>query len=176
RYFSERKTEWGAAFNYDGDDSRPVRDFIAGNAEYWVRDYHLDGLRLDATQSIFDDSREHILAELARRARTAAGGRSIVLIAENEPQETDLVRSPERGGYGLDALWNDDFHHSAMVALLGQREAYYTDYLGRAQEFVACMKHGYLYQGQPYAWQQKRRGSPAFDLAPSSFVAFLENH
>jgi maltooligosyltrehalose trehalohydrolase len=176
RYFSKRSTEWGAAFNYDGEDNRPVRDFIAGNAEYWIREYHFDGLRLDATQSIYDRSPEHILAELARRARAAAAGRSIVLVAENEPQDTDLVRAPARGGQGLDALWNDDFHHSAMVALLGSREAYYTDYLGRAHEFVAAMKHGYLYQGQWYAWQKKRRGRPAFDLEPRHFVAFLENH
>jgi maltooligosyltrehalose trehalohydrolase len=176
RYFSERATEWGAAFNYDGEDSRPVRDFIAGNAEYWIREYHFDGLRLDATQSIYDRSPEHILAELARRTRAAAAGRSIVLVAENEPQDTDLVRTPARGGLGLDALWNDDFHHSAMVALLGSREAYYTDYLGRAHEFVAAMKHGYLYQGQRYVWQKKRRGQPAFDVEPRHFVAFLENH
>lgn len=176
RYFSERKTEWGAAFNYDGADSRPVRDFIAGNAEHWIHEYHFDGLRLDATQSIFDDSREHILAELARRARAAADCRSIVIVAENEPQESKLVRSTESGGYGLDALWNDDFHHSAMVALLGNREAYYTDYLGRAHELVAALKYGFLYQGQYYGWQKKRRGTPAFDLAPRHFIAFLENH
>lgn len=176
RYFSERATEWGAAFNYDGRDSRPVRDFIAGNAEYWIRELHFDGLRLDATQSIFDESEEHIVAEIARRARAAAGARQVVLIAENEPQDTALVRPREHGGHGLDAVWNDDLHHSALVALLGCREAYYTDYQGRAHELVAAMKYGYLYQGQHYSWQKKRRGTPAFDLPPRSFVTFLENH
>jgi maltooligosyltrehalose trehalohydrolase len=176
RYFSERDTEWGAAFNYDGRDSRPVRDFIAGNAEYWIRDYHMDGLRIDATQSMFDASEEHILAEVTRRARAAAGDRSILIIAEYEPQQSELVRTPAQGGYGLDLVWNDDFHHSATVALVGNREGYYTDYLGRANEFVAAMKHGYLFQGQRYAWQQKRRGTPTFGIAPRQFVAFLENH
>jgi maltooligosyltrehalose trehalohydrolase len=175
-YFSKRATEWGAAFNYDGEHSRPVRDLIAGNAEYWIREYHLDGFRLDATQSMFDDSHEHILTELTRRARAAAGHRSILLIAENEPQDTNLVRPSARGGNGLDAVWNDDFHHSATVALVGSREAYYTDYLGRAHELVAAIKYGHIYQGQYYGWQNKRRGSPAFDLEPRQFVAFLENH
>jgi maltooligosyltrehalose trehalohydrolase len=175
-YFSRRATDWGAAFNYDGEHNRPVRDFIAGNAEYWIREYHVDGFRLDATQSIFDDSREHMVTEIARRARATASPRSILLIAENEPQQTDLVRPSAQGGNGLDAVWNDDFHHSAMVALLGSREAYYTDYLGRAHEFVAAMKYGHLYQGQHYVWQKKRRGTPAFDLQPRRFVAFLENH
>ena len=176
RYFSDRATDWGAALNYDGRDSRAVRDFIAGNAEYWIREFHFDGLRLDATQCIFDESEEHIVTELARRARAAAGKRSIVLVAENEPQDTNLVRPREHGGNGLDAVWNDDFHHSATVTLLGCREAYYTDYLGRAQEIVAAMKYGYLYQGQYYTWQKQRRGAPAFDLEPRCFVAFLENH
>jgi maltooligosyltrehalose trehalohydrolase len=176
RYYSDRATEWGPGFNYDGKDSRAVRDYIAGNAEYWIREYHLDGLRLDATQSIFDRSSEHIISELARRARSAAGERTLVLIAENEPQDTNLIRPPVNEGLGLDAVWNDDFHHSAMVALLGSREAYYTDYLGRAQEFIAAAKYGYLYQGQYYNWQNKRRGIPALDLHPRCFVAFLENH
>src|SRR6185436_16795891 len=83
---------------------------------------------------------------------------------------------PEKGGYGLDALWNDDFHHSAMVALIGRNEAYYTDTLGRPQEFISAAKWGYLYQGQNYSWQKKRRGTPAFDLPPTAFVHFLQNH
>jgi len=175
-YFSKRETEWGAAFNYDGDHCAPVRAFIAGNAEHWIREYHFDGLRLDATQSVYDDSDEHILAELARKARAAAAGRSILLVAENEPQETRLVRPAAEGGYGLDALWNDDLHHSALVALTGRREAYYSDYRGRASELVAALKYGYLYQGQHYVWQKKRRGTPTYDLPTHAFVAFLENH
>jgi maltooligosyltrehalose trehalohydrolase len=153
-----------------------VREFFIANAGYWIEEYHLDGLRLDATQSMPDRSREHIIAEIGRRARTAAGARTIVLIAENEPQETRLVRPPERDGYGLDALWNDDFHHSAMVALTGRTEAYYSDHRGTAQELLSAAKWGYLFQGQRYAWQRQRRGTPAFDLAPEQFVTFLENH
>jgi maltooligosyltrehalose trehalohydrolase len=125
---------------------------------------------------MFDASDEHIISELGRRARVAAGRRTLVLIAENEPQDTNLLRSIAQRGCGLDAVWNDDFHHSATVALLGLRQAYYTDYLGRAQEFVAAMKFGYLYQGQHYGWQKKRRGAPGLDLEPRRFVAFLENH
>jgi maltooligosyltrehalose trehalohydrolase len=176
RYFSDHATGWGMGLNYDGRDNRAVRDFIAGNAEYWIREYHFDGLRLDATQSILDASDEHIVTELARRVRSAAANRTVVLVAENEPQDTNLLRPASQGGNGLDAVWNDDFHHSALVALLGRREAYYVDYLGRAQEFIAAMKYGYLYQGQHYRWHNGRRGVPAFDLDPRRFVAFLENH
>jgi maltooligosyltrehalose trehalohydrolase len=177
-YFSDRyKTDWGEAINFDGDDAGPVREFYLANAAHWIDEYHLDGLRLDATQNIYDESEgEHILAAIARVTRRAAGQRSIVLIAENEPQESKLVRSPDQGGYGLDMLWNDDFHHTARVALTGRAEAYYTDYRGRPQEFISAMKYGYLYQGQFYAWQKKPRGVSALDLPPSAFVTFLDNH
>ena len=87
-----------------------------------------------------------------------------------------MVRAPEAGGYGIDALWNDDFHHSGIVAMTGRNEAYYTDYRGTAQEFVSAAKYGYLYQGQRYKWQKKSRGAPAFDLNPWNFVAYLQNH
>ena len=100
----------------------------------------------------------------------------MIFIAENEPQEVKLVRSPEQGGYGLDGLWNDDFHHTAMVALTGRNEAYYTDYLGTPQEFISSMKYGYLYQGQRYKWQKKRRGTPGLDINPAAFVTFIQNH
>ena len=93
-------------------NSAPVREFFAANAAYWIDEFHLDGLRLDATQQIFDRSADHILAVITRRVREAAGGRGTLVVAENEPQETKLVRSTDVGGYGIDALWNDDFHHS----------------------------------------------------------------
>ncbi len=146
------------------------------NAGHWIAEYHLDGLRLDATQTIFDASSDHILAALARRVRQAAGGRKTFLSAENEAQEAVLARPLEQGGYGIDNLWNDDFHHSAMVALTGHNEAYYSDFLGSPQELVSAAKWGYLFQGQHYRWQKKRRGTPALDLAPSQFVTFLQNH
>src|SRR5262249_17742179 len=136
-YFTDRyKNEWGEAINFDGEQSGPVREFFVANAAYWVEEFHLDGLRLDATQQIFDNSPEHILAAIGRGVRKAGGRRSVYLVAENEPQHARLVRPPEKGGYGLDALWNDDFHHSAMVVLSGHNEAYYSDFRGAPQEFV----------------------------------------
>jgi maltooligosyltrehalose trehalohydrolase len=173
---SRHRTDWGEAVNFDGEDSAGVREFVLANAVHWIREYHLDGLRLDATQDIHDDSERHILAELAAAARGAAGGRRLWMVAENEPQQTRLVRPPQAGGLGLDALWNDDFHHSAMVALTGRREAYYTDYLGSPQELLSEMKYGYLYQGQRYRWQKQRRGTPALDLPRHAFVNFIQNH
>jgi maltooligosyltrehalose trehalohydrolase len=176
-YFSkEYKNDWGEGINFDGEHCAEVREFYLANVEYWIREFHLDGLRLDATQEIFDKSPVHILLDISRRARSTAGKRQIVLIGENEPQKTILVRSPESGGYGLDALWNDDLHHSALVALTGRNEAYYTDYVGNPQEFVSAAKYGYLYQGQWYTWQKNRRGTPTLDLEPSAFVNFIQNH
>jgi maltooligosyltrehalose trehalohydrolase len=98
------------------------------------------------------------------------------MVAENEPQHARLVRAPGRGGYGLDALWNDDFHHAARVALTGRAEAYYMDYAGRPQELVSAVKHGFLYQGQHYAWQRQRRGAAARDIERAAMVAYIQNH
>jgi maltooligosyltrehalose trehalohydrolase len=176
-YFSNHyECEWGDAINFDGPNSGPVREFFITNAGYWIEEFHLDGLRLDATQQIFDSSKENVMAAIARRVREGAGERTTFLVAENEPQETKLVRDPKRGGYGLNALWNDDFHHTAVVAVTGRAEAYYSDYRGTPQEFISAIKWGYLYQGQWYAWQSQRRGSPALDLHPSNFVTFIQNH
>jgi maltooligosyltrehalose trehalohydrolase len=117
-----------------------------------------------------------VIAEIVAAARAAAGPRPIYVVAENEPQDTAIVRGTERGGFGADALWNDDAHHAAMVALTGRREAYYRDYQGSAQELISAARFGYLYQGQWYAWQKKRRGTPALDLPPHAFISYLENH
>ena len=176
-YFTDRyECEWGEAVNFNGLGSGPVREFFAANAAHWIEEFHLDGLRLDATQQIFDASEEHVLVGIGRAVRRAAGGRTTLIVNENEPQHACLVRPPECGGYGLDAIWNDDFHHSAMVALTGRNEAYYGDYLGSAQELLACAKWGFLYQGQRYIWQGKRRGTPSLDLPPARLVNFLQNH
>ncbi|HEX4666317.1 MAG TPA: malto-oligosyltrehalose trehalohydrolase [Chthoniobacterales bacterium] len=176
-YFTHRyKTDWGTPPNFDGPNSGPVREFFLTNARYWIEEFHFDGFRFDATQSIFDQSGEHILAALGKAARAAAGARSVFLVAENEPQETRLVRPRAEGGYGLDSLWNDDLHHTALVALTGRHEAYYTDYRGTPQEFVSTVKHGFLYQGQRYFWQKKRRGTSTRGLGPEAFVGFIENH
>ena len=162
----ERKgNDWGDALNFDGPESGPVREYFAANAGYWISEYHLDGLRLDATHAIHDSSSEHILAQISRHARDAAGERSILLIAENEAQNVRLLRPFDEGGYGLDGVWNDDFHHSARVALTGHAEAYYCDYRGTPQELVSAVKWGYLFQGQICKWQQKLRGTSHVRLA-----------
>ena len=149
-YFTDRYwTEWGSPFNPDGENSGPVREFILVNASYWIDEYYMDGLRLHATQNIYDSSPDHIFSGIGGAVRTAAGGRTTVVIGENEPQDTRLIRLESQGGCGLNVLWNDDFHHSAMVsALTGHNEAYYTDYLGNPQEFISAVKWGYLYQGE----------------------------
>jgi maltooligosyltrehalose trehalohydrolase len=171
-YHTDRyENEWGDAINFDGARSGPVREFFITNAAYWIGEYHFDGLRLDATQAIFDNSETHIIGEITTAARHAAGRRSIVVVAENEPQNTDLVSR-----WDVDALWNDDLHHSAMVALTGRNEAYYSDHRGSPQEFVSAVKYGYLFQGQRYKWQAKRRGTPALRLRPENFVTFIQNH
>ncbi|HVF67898.1 MAG TPA: malto-oligosyltrehalose trehalohydrolase [Pyrinomonadaceae bacterium] len=171
-YFTERhRTEWGDAINFDGENSEPVREFFLSNARHWVEEYHFDGLRLDATQSIKDDSDEHFLAALTRGVREAAEGRETIIVGENEPQERCMVTD-----FGLDGLWNDDFHHAALVALTGRSEAYFSDYRGTPQEFVSSSKYGFLYQGQRYKWQRHRRGTPTYGLPPAAFVNFIENH
>ncbi|HWF86971.1 MAG TPA: malto-oligosyltrehalose trehalohydrolase [Vicinamibacterales bacterium] len=176
-YFTaEHENEWGDAINFDGDDSGPVRELLITNAGYLIEEFHLDGLRLDATQQIYDASPEHLLTAIGRRVREKAGHRAVVLVAENERQDTTLIKPVDAGGYGLDAVWNDDFHHSAVVALTGRAEAYYSDMHGTPQELISAAKYGYLFQGQRYAWQRQPRGAPAWGLRPAQFVAFLENH
>ncbi|MHC1789742.1 malto-oligosyltrehalose trehalohydrolase [Solidesulfovibrio sp.] len=176
-YFTSKyANEWGEAINFDGEHSGPVREFFLTNAAYWVTEYHIDGLRLDATQQMFDDSPEYIVTAIARRVRQAASGRKTIVVAENEVQDANLARPAAAGGSGLDGLWNDDFHHAATVALIGRSEAYYSDYTGKVQEFLSMLKYGYLYQGQRYAWQNQRRGTPSLHLPPSHFVLYLQNH
>jgi maltooligosyltrehalose trehalohydrolase len=172
-YMSDRRgTEWGDALNFDGRDRGPVREFFIANAGYWIDEYHFDGMRLDATHRIYDSSDEHILAAIVRRVRAAGGASTTFIAAENDMNAARLVRPSEAGGFGLDAMWNDDFHHAARVALSGRREGYYRDYRGTADEFVALAKHGFLFQGQ----DKRARGTAALDLPPQSYVVYLENH
>jgi maltooligosyltrehalose trehalohydrolase len=171
-YFSQRhQTEWGETLNFDGSASGPVREFFVANSGYWVDEYHFDGLRLDATHRIYDDSPDHILAAIARQVR-ATRDRATFIAAENDAQVARLARPTEAGGYGLDALWNDDFHHAALVALTGRRQGYYRNYRGSAGEFVALAKHGFLFQGQ----DSTKRGTAALDLPATRFVTYLQNH
>ncbi len=157
--------EWGDALDY----AQPgVREFFVANAGYWIDEFHFDGLRLDAIQAIHDLD---FVGELVRRARAAAGMRRIFVVGEDEPQDTSLVTE-----HGLDALWNDDFEHTARVALTGVNDGYFHDYTGTSQELISAVKHGFLYQGQLYAWQHNTRGTPTRGISPSRFVHFLENH
>lgn len=176
QYFGSKSTEWGDALNFDEQGAAGVREFVCTNAAYWAEEFHIDGFRLDATQQIFDTSSPHILADIAATVRAIEDGRNRLVVAENEPERSILARSPADGGYGLDALWNDDFHHSAIVAVTGRSEAYYSDFRGTAQELVSAAKYGFLFQGQWFAWQHQRRGTPSLDLHPAQFVGFVENH
>ena len=178
-YFTNRyANEWGEAINFDGEESTAVREFFVENARYWLLEYHFDGLRLDATQALFDSSERHVIADIASAVQSAAQSQNkrAYISAENEPQQTRLVHERKHGGYGLDALWNDDFHHTARVAATGRREAYYHDYGGTPQELISALRWGYLYQGQHYVWQKKKRGTSALGLGAHNFITYLQNH
>jgi maltooligosyltrehalose trehalohydrolase len=173
----EKENEWGDAINFDGPNSGPVREFFITNGRYWVEEFHLDGFRFDATHAIRDHrSTEYIIGAVGRAAREAAGARSIILVAENDLQEAKMPRSSREGGDDLDGMWNDDFHHSAFVALTDRNEAYFADYRGTPQEFISAVKYGFLYQGQARSWRKALRGTPTFGISPEVFVCFLENH
>ena len=161
----EGKNEWGDALAFDQPG---VREFFVRNAAYWIDEFHFDGLRLDAVQAIPDAA---MIAELVRRARAAAGTKRIFVVAEDEPQDVSLVTE-----HGLDAIWNDDFEHTARVALTGVTDGYFHDYTGAPQELISAVRHGFLYQGQLYAWQRNTRGTPTRGLPRSAFVHFLEDH
>jgi maltooligosyltrehalose trehalohydrolase len=173
-YLSEKNiTEWGKTINFDSPE---VREFFLTNVRYWIEEFHFDGLRVDATPWFFSSTPLHILEDITRTALKAAGKKNIIICGENEPEDTKLIKPYEEGGYNFDALWNDDFHHTALVRLTGKREAYYTDYLGSVQEFISALKYGFLYQGQYYEWQKKKRGKANFNILPKSMIIFLENH
>jgi maltooligosyltrehalose trehalohydrolase len=176
-YMTNRyKTEWGDAIRFDGEDSQEVRTFYIANAGYWIDEFHFDGIRIDAAHTICDSSLSHILSEISAQVRRKSPGRQTYLIAENDSQQVKLVESSEQQGYGFDAVWNEDFHHSAIVRLTGDRQGYCADYLGTPQEFISALKYGFLYQGQWFSCHQNNRGSPALDWNPIAFVNFLQNH
>ena len=172
----DKENEWGNAINFDGANSGPVREFFNTNGRYWIEEFHFDGFRFDATHAIRDRSSEYIIGAVGHAAREAAGSRSIILIAENDLQEAKMARSRREGGDDLDGMWNDDFHHSAAVALTGRNEAYFADYFGAPQEFISAAKYGFLYQGQALSWRKALRGTSAFGIAAEVFVCFIENH
>ena len=175
-YFSTHESEWGRGFNLDGADGAPVRQFMRANVLQWVEDYHFDGLRFDAVHAIVDRSPEHLVDELTRVCREARAPRRLFMVAENEAQDVTYLTRDDKGLGGVDATWDEDWHHSAFVALTGRREAYFTDYAGTAAEFASMARWNLLYQGQWYSWQKKRRGTDARHLPAAAFVSFLENH
>ena len=177
-YFTDRhKTAWGDALNFDGPNSAPVRAFFLANACSWAHEYHLDGLRLDATHAILDDSPTHIVAEIASCVRDVLpAGRHFVLIAENENNDPWLVRPPANGGFGLDAVWADDFHHQVRVALAGDRDGYYQDYSGSVADLATTLRQGWFYTGQRSPYLARPRGAPADDVPPPQFVYCIQNH
>jgi len=177
-YFTERyRTPWGPAVNFDDRGSDEVRQFVIQNALMWLRDYHIDGLRLDGVHAIFDQSAVHILEELAGAVRRleAELGRHLFLIAESDLNDPRLVRPPEAGGYGLDAMWSDDFHHALHTVLTGERDGYYEDF-GRLADLAKAYTDGFVYDGRYSAYRGRRHGRPAGGLAGSRFVVFLQNH
>jgi maltooligosyltrehalose trehalohydrolase len=172
-YVCDTTNDWGKVIAFDNESTR---EFFITNARLWIEEFHFDGLRVDATQNIVCNTPIHILSEISKAAREAAGERQVIIIGENESQESILLYPRDQGGYGFDSLWNDDFHHTARVRLTGRREAYYSDYKGTPQELISALKYGFLFQGQYYIWQKNARGSPSINLPHSSFVNYLQNH
>lgn len=177
-YFTDRyHTPWGAAINYDGPDSDEVRRYIIGNALYWITEYHIDGLRLDAIHGIYDFGVRHILRDLTDAVHAQADrlGRSVLVIAESDLNDVRVIAPPEEGGYGLDAQWNDDFHHALHARLTGEREGYYQDF-GRLDQLAAAIQDGFVYTGQRSAYRRRRHGSVSRGRPSSRFVVFAQNH
>jgi malto-oligosyltrehalose trehalohydrolase len=176
--FTERHhTPWGAAINFDGPQSAAVRDFFVHNALYWIEEFHLDGLRLDAVHAILDDGPRHILEEIADRMRGAAPNRHIHLILENEHNAASRL-SRDASGQPVQhtAQWNDDVHHVLHVAATGEGSGYYAEYLGETRKLGRALAEGFAFQGEPMPYRGHARGEPSAFLPPTAFVAFIQNH
>lgn len=170
-------TPWGAAINFDGPDSRPVREFFIHNALYWLQEYHFDGLRLDAVHAIIDDSSPHILVELAERVRAVTGPeRHVHLILENDANQARYLGPDGHGEYR--AQWNDDIHHALHVLAAGEKDGYYADYADDPVRHLGrCLAEGFAYQGQVSAYRDHGpRGEASAHLPPQAFVSFLQCH
>jgi malto-oligosyltrehalose trehalohydrolase len=169
-------TPWGDALNYDGPGSDAVRELVIHNALYWLEEFSFDGLRLDAVHAILDDSPEHLLLELARRARDLTRDREIHLIVENEENAARLIGRSSARDAPFEAQWNDDLHHVLHVAATGERAGYYADYHGDTGKLARALAEGFAYQGEHMSYRGSPRGEPSADLPPTAFVAFLQNH
>ncbi|WP_394041252.1 malto-oligosyltrehalose trehalohydrolase [Roseixanthobacter liquoris] len=174
-FFTERhRTPWGAGLNFDGPNSAVVRDFMIHNALYWLQEFHMDGLRLDAVHAIMDDSADRFLNELERRVRAACRGRHVHLIVENEANEAHLLEGDPSTRFT--AQWNDDVHHAVHAAITGEAEGYYADYAGDTERLGRALAEGFAFQGEHMPYRGTERGEPSAHLASIAFVAFLQNH
>jgi maltooligosyltrehalose trehalohydrolase len=176
-YFSKRhETPWGAAVNLDGPASEQVRAFLFENALHWLHEYRFDGLRLDATHAIHDDSPRHFLAELQARVRASLPHRHVVVIAEDSRNLARMVRPELAGGWGLDAVWADDFHHQVRRCLAGDADGYYRDYTGSIADLATTVRDGWFFQGQHSSYLGKPRGTDPTGEPPRRYVVCLQNH
>lgn len=177
-YFTHRhKTPWGVALNYDGPDSHWVRELAIENALYWVEEFHVDGLRLDAVQAIVDHSPTHLLRELAERFEAASRrlGRPLLAIAESDQNDVRLIQPRSEGGYGLSAVWSDDFHHALHAVLTGERQGTYRDY-GSLEHLARALRQGFAYEGEWSQFHQGPHGTVARREAVERFVVATQNH
>lgn len=177
-YFTDRyRTPWGKAVNLDGPHSDEVRRFFVDNACMWLRDYHLDGLRIDAVHAMVDLSARHFLEQLGDevRALEAELGRHLVLVVESDLNDPRLIRPPQAGGYGMVAQWHEDFHHALHAVLTGEQCGYYRDF-GRLADLAKALGRGLVYDGRYSVYRQRRHGRPAGDLQGHQLVGFLQNH
>ncbi|MEX0751144.1 MAG: malto-oligosyltrehalose trehalohydrolase [Dehalococcoidia bacterium] len=177
-YLTDRhKTPWGDAINFDGTHSDRVRRYIIDNANYWISEFHLDGLRLDATFAIIDDSPRHILADLTDSVRAnLPPGRGVVLIAETYENDPRYVRPTSEGGLGFDAVWADDFHHVVHTAASAEQVGYYADYDGTMDELARTINRGWLFEGQVSRHLKEHRGAPSDAVQATNLVYFIQNH
>jgi maltooligosyltrehalose trehalohydrolase len=177
-FFNKRhRTPWGLALNFDGPHSRPVRDFFIDNALTWLRDFHVDGLRLDAVHAIRDDGPTHILDELAARIRESFPDRHIHLILENEENQSKLLtRDSEWRPMLYTAQWNDDVHHVLHTAITGENQGYYAEYRSDTAKLGRALAEGFAFQGQTMHYRGSQRGEPSKHLPSEAFIGFLQNH
>ena len=177
-YFTERyATPWGQAINFDGPDSDEVRRYICDNALMWLRDYHFDGLRLDAVHALIDTSATHLIEQLVCEVTEleAQSGRHLILIAESDLNDPKIVRSQEIGGYGIHAQWSDDFHHALHTVLTGERDGYYADF-GSLADLAKAIERVFVHDGSYSAFRRRRHGRPPKGILGQSFLGYLQNH